>query len=114
MLNRVCVLAFTGMSEKDMEALIPHKVFAGNRPSNSIVYQKLDPKTLGSLVALYEHKIFVQVSPLPPPPLPSVFSLPISCVILHLCGVAQGYIMKRVENLCWRLSTVQVLTDESI
>jgi hypothetical protein len=84
----VCILTFTGMSEKDMEALIPHKVFAGNRPSNSIVYQKLDPKTLGSLVALYEHKIFVQVSP--PPPLPSVFSLLISCVALHHGGVVQG------------------------
>lgn len=96
----MCVLAFTGMSEKDMEALIPHKVFAGNRPSNSIVYQKLDPKTLGSLVALYEHKIFVQVSP---PPLPSVFSLPNTCVTLHFGGVVKGYIMRRVENLCWEI-----------
>lgn len=43
-----------------MDALVPHKVFAGNRPSNSLLYQKLTPKTLGSLVALYEHKIFVQ------------------------------------------------------
>lgn len=48
------------MPEKDMDALVPHKVFAGNRPSNSLLYQKLTPKTLGSLVALYEHKIFVQ------------------------------------------------------
>lgn len=40
--------------------LAPHKVFNGNRPSNSFLYKKLDPKTLGSLIALYEMKIFVQ------------------------------------------------------
>ena len=43
-----------------MAALWPHKVFPGNRPTNSLLYQKLDPHTLGRLVALYEHKIFVQ------------------------------------------------------
>jgi glucose-6-phosphate isomerase len=43
-----------------LEALLPHKVFPGNRPTNSIVVQKITPKTLGSLIALYEHKIFVQ------------------------------------------------------
>ena len=41
-------------------ALLPHKVFEGNRPSNSILYDRLDPRTLGRLIALYEHKIFVQ------------------------------------------------------
>jgi glucose-6-phosphate isomerase len=41
-------------------ALLPHKVFPGNRPTNSLLYQKLDPRTLGKLIALYEHKIFVQ------------------------------------------------------
>lgn len=41
-------------------ALLPHKVFAGNRPSNSLVLTKVTPKALGSLIALYEHKIFVQ------------------------------------------------------
>ena len=40
--------------------LIPHKTFPGNRPTNSLLFEKLDPKTLGSLIALYEHKIFVQ------------------------------------------------------
>ena len=40
--------------------LLPHKVFAGNRPTNSIVMPRISPKALGSLVALYEHKIFVQ------------------------------------------------------
>jgi glucose-6-phosphate isomerase len=49
-----------GMSEKEVETLLPHKVFEGNRPTNSILFKKLTPKTLGSLIALYEHKIFVQ------------------------------------------------------
>ena len=40
--------------------LVPFKVFAGNRPTNSILFPKLTPRTLGSLIALYEHKIFVQ------------------------------------------------------
>ena len=41
-------------------SLVPHKVFDGNRPSNSILFEKLTPRTLGSLIAMYEHKIFVQ------------------------------------------------------
>ena len=49
-----------GTPAEELEKLLPHKVFAGNRPTNSIVMQKLTPKALGSLVALYEHKIFVQ------------------------------------------------------
>jgi glucose-6-phosphate isomerase len=40
--------------------LVPHKTFPGNRPSTSIMFQRLDPRTLGRLVALYEHKIFTQ------------------------------------------------------
>ena len=40
--------------------LIPHKIFEGNRPTNSIFFKKLTPRVLGSLVAMYEHKIFVQ------------------------------------------------------
>ena len=39
---------------------MPQKVFAGNRPTNSILFQKLTPRTLGMLIALYEHKIFTQ------------------------------------------------------
>ena len=39
---------------------MPHKTFPGNRPTNSILVQKLTPRTLGALIALYEHKIFVQ------------------------------------------------------
>ncbi len=42
------------------ESLVPHKVFTGNRPTNSILFDKLTPRTLGSIVAMYEHKIFVQ------------------------------------------------------
>jgi len=49
-----------GMSEADIKALAPHKVFEGNRPTNTILMRKLTPETLGSLIALYEHKIFVQ------------------------------------------------------
>ncbi|OIR14593.1 glucose-6-phosphate isomerase [mine drainage metagenome] len=50
----------SGMEEKAIEALLPHKVFAGNKPTNSILFEKLTPRTLGRLIALYEHKIFVQ------------------------------------------------------
>jgi len=49
-----------GMSGKKLEALIPHKVFDGNRPTNSIVVDEITPRSLGRLIALYEHKIFVQ------------------------------------------------------
>ena len=42
------------------EALVPFKTFTGNRPSNSILFDKLTPKSFGSLIALYEHKVFVQ------------------------------------------------------
>lgn len=50
----------TGMSEEAKEKLVPHKVFEGNRPSNSFMFKKLTPRTLGSLIAIYEMKIFVQ------------------------------------------------------
>ncbi|MCF7821593.1 MAG: glucose-6-phosphate isomerase [Mariprofundaceae bacterium] len=49
-----------GLSGDALEALLPHKVFPGNRPSNSILFQRLFPETLGALVAMYEHKIYVQ------------------------------------------------------
>jgi len=49
-----------GLSEEKAKFLLPFKVFNGNKPTNTILIQKLTPKTLGSLVALYEHKIFVQ------------------------------------------------------
>jgi glucose-6-phosphate isomerase len=55
-------LAAQKLSDADIEALLPHRVFLGNRPTNSILYDTLDPRTLGSLIAMYEHKIFVQGS----------------------------------------------------
>jgi len=53
-------LTAAGMSGKALEDLVPHKIFAGNRPTNSIMFDKLDPRTLGRLIAMYEHKIHVQ------------------------------------------------------
>jgi glucose-6-phosphate isomerase len=49
-----------GKSDADIAALAPHKVFPGNRPTNTLLYKSLDPRTLGRLIALYEHKVFVQ------------------------------------------------------
>ncbi|UYO00111.1 MAG: glucose-6-phosphate isomerase [Devosia sp.] len=49
-----------GLGKDQIKALTPHKVFPGNRPSNTLFYPKLTPEILGSLVALYEHKVFVQ------------------------------------------------------
>ncbi|MGL1194715.1 glucose-6-phosphate isomerase, partial [Vibrio parahaemolyticus] len=43
-----------------LERLVPHKVFPGNRPSTAILLERLDPRRLGMLIALYEHKVFVQ------------------------------------------------------
>jgi glucose-6-phosphate isomerase len=50
----------SGLSGEALEQLLSHTVFPGNRPSNSILLQKLTPRSLGSLIAMYEHKIFVQ------------------------------------------------------
>ena len=49
-----------GKPAAEVEALVPHRVFPGNRPSNTILIQSLTPATLGALIALYEHKVFVQ------------------------------------------------------
>ena len=49
-----------GKSESQIKELAPFKVFDGNRPTNSILLKKVTPFSLGSLIALYEHKIFVQ------------------------------------------------------
>jgi len=54
------LLAKQGMSATEIARLAPHKVFAGNRPSSTIIYERLNPRNLGRLVALYEHKVFVQ------------------------------------------------------
>jgi glucose-6-phosphate isomerase len=53
-------LVAAGLSEKEITALLPHKTFDGNRPSNTIVMDALTPASLGALIALYEHKTFVQ------------------------------------------------------
>lgn len=53
-------LQAAGMDEAAISSLLPHKVFEGNKPTNSILFRKLTPRTLGRLIALYEHKIFVQ------------------------------------------------------
>jgi glucose-6-phosphate isomerase len=49
-----------GKSDAQIRKLTPHKVFDGNKPTNSILFNQLTPRTLGSLIAMYEHKIFVQ------------------------------------------------------
>lgn len=49
-----------GLSETKIAQLAPHKVFSGNKPTNSILFPKLTPRVLGGLIAMYEHKIFVQ------------------------------------------------------
>lgn len=56
----VAELKASGKSEEEVAALAPFKVFEGNRPTNSILVKKVGPETLGSLIAMYEHKIFVQ------------------------------------------------------
>jgi glucose-6-phosphate isomerase len=56
----VSELKAQGMGKEQIKELTPHKVFPGNRPSNTLFYPKLTPELLGSLVALYEHKVFVQ------------------------------------------------------
>lgn len=53
-------LAGAKLSADELEKLVPQKVFAGNKPTNSFLFQKLNPRTLGSLIAMYEHKIFTQ------------------------------------------------------
>jgi glucose-6-phosphate isomerase len=49
-----------GMSEEEISTALPHRVFPGNRPSTSILLEQVDPRGLGQLIALYEHKVFVQ------------------------------------------------------
>ncbi len=49
-----------GLSAEQVDALVPHKTFSGNRPSNLILLDSINPRNMGSLVAMYEHKVFVQ------------------------------------------------------
>jgi glucose-6-phosphate isomerase len=53
-------LEASGCSEEMIKDVLPHKIFEGNKPTNSILFETLDPRTLGALLAMYEHKIFVQ------------------------------------------------------
>ncbi len=53
-------LAASGLAGAELETVLPHKVFPGGKPTNSLMFRKLDPRTLGALIALYEHKVFVQ------------------------------------------------------
>ncbi len=53
-------LQAAGLSASEIQALLPYKIFAGNKPTNTIMFRTLDPRTLGMLIAMYEHKIFVQ------------------------------------------------------
>ncbi len=50
----------SGLDEEAIKTLLPNKIFPGNRPSSTLLFNSLNPATLGSLIALYEHKIFVQ------------------------------------------------------
>jgi len=49
-----------GLPDDEIDKLLPHRIFPGNRPSNTILIDALTPHTLGALIALYEHKVFVQ------------------------------------------------------
>jgi len=49
-----------GSSSEEIDEAIEHKVFEGNKPTNTIIFERLNPKTLGSIMAMYEHKVFVQ------------------------------------------------------
>nr|WP_019172878.1 glucose-6-phosphate isomerase [Pseudaminobacter salicylatoxidans] len=49
-----------GMPLEEVDRIAPHRVFSGNRPSITLLYRKLDPRTLGRLIALYEHRVFVE------------------------------------------------------
>ena len=53
-------LAAQGVTGERLDVLAVHKSFPGNRPTNTILYRRLDPRTLGALIAIYEHKVFVQ------------------------------------------------------
>ncbi|MGQ3354700.1 MAG: glucose-6-phosphate isomerase [Phreatobacter sp.] len=55
-------LVARGMSRAEAERLAPHRVFPGDRPSTTFLYRKLDPATLGMIIALYEHKVFVMAA----------------------------------------------------
>ena len=56
----IAELKSSGKNEEEIEKLTQFKIFEGNKPTNSFLFQKLTPRMLGKIIALYEHKIFVQ------------------------------------------------------
>ena len=54
------LMAAKGFEGDELERQARHRVFPGNRPSTTLVYPKLDPHTLGQIIALYEHRVFVE------------------------------------------------------
>jgi glucose-6-phosphate isomerase len=56
----MALMARQGVPEAEREALLPHRLFPGNRPSIVILLDRLDPESLGRLLAMYEHKVFVE------------------------------------------------------
>ncbi len=56
------ITARQGASAAEAARLAPHKTFSGSRPSSTLLYAQLDPRTLGRLIALYEHKVFVEAA----------------------------------------------------
>lgn len=59
-IEAVAEMKAQGMGKEEIDDVIHHKVFEGNKPTNTIMFKKLDPRTLGSILAMYEHKVFVQ------------------------------------------------------
>ena len=55
-------LSARGLPANEVERLAPHRVFPGNRPSTMLLYRRLDPFTLGRIIALYEHRVFVEAA----------------------------------------------------
>jgi len=55
-------LQSTGLASDEVQRLTGHRTFAGNRPSNMLMVQQVNPHALGALIALYEHKVFVEAS----------------------------------------------------
>ncbi|MDH5711592.1 MAG: glucose-6-phosphate isomerase [Gammaproteobacteria bacterium] len=53
-------LKASDVPDEKVHEVLPHKVFEGNKPTNSIMFEKLDPRTMGAILAMYEHKVFVQ------------------------------------------------------
>ena len=58
----VAIMQSQGLSAEEAARLAPHKTFSGSRPSSTLLYAKLDPRMLGRLIALYEHKVFVEAA----------------------------------------------------